>query len=64
MAQTVPQHAHCNICGKSIPFGEVQCSEECKQKFQTLLRRRKLFLYLTYGLIAAMIVYVVLLYGR
>ena len=56
MAQAVPQHQHCNMCGKSIPFGETLCSEECKQKFQTLVKRRKLVMYLLYGMIAAFIV--------
>ncbi len=56
MADSVPQHAHCHMCGKSIPYGETLCSEECKQKFQSLLRRRRFLLYLMYGLIAAVIV--------
>jgi predicted nucleic acid-binding Zn ribbon protein len=56
MAGNVPQHAHCHMCGKSIPYGETLCSEECKQKFQSLLRRRRFLLYLMYGLIAAVIV--------
>ena len=59
MAVSIPQHAHCHMCGKSIPYGETLCSEECKQKFQALLRRRKLIFYLMYGLIAAVFVYVV-----
>jgi len=56
MAGSVPQHAHCHMCGKSIPFGETLCSEECKQKFQKLLKRRKLIVYLMYGILAALIV--------
>lgn len=59
MAGSVPQHAHCHMCGKSIPFGETLCSEECKQKYQALLRRRKLILYLMYGMLAAVIVFFV-----
>jgi predicted nucleic acid-binding Zn ribbon protein len=56
MAEIVPQHSHCQICGKSIPFKEQYCSEECKQKFQTILRRRRLIVYLMYGMLAALIV--------
>jgi predicted nucleic acid-binding Zn ribbon protein len=56
MAGSVPQHAHCHLCGKSIPFGETLCSEECKQKYQTLLKRRKLIVYFMYGILAALIV--------
>lgn len=56
MAETVPQHAHCHMCSKSIPFGETLCSEECKQKYKALLKRRKLIVYLMYGMLAALIV--------
>lgn len=59
MAESVPQHAHCHMCGKSIPYKETICSEECKQKFQSVLRRRKLLVYLMYGLLAAVIVIIV-----
>lgn len=63
MVGSVPQHAHCQMCGKSIPYGETLCSEECKQKYQTLLRRRKLIVYLMYGMLAALIVFFVI-YGN
>ncbi len=63
MAESVPQHAHCQMCGKSIPYGETLCSEECKQKYHNVLRRRKLIVYLMYGMLAALIVFFVL-YGN
>ncbi len=56
MAEIIPQHAHCHMCGKSIAFGETLCSEDCKQKYHTLLKRRKIILYLMYGMLAALIV--------
>jgi predicted nucleic acid-binding Zn ribbon protein len=56
MTGNIPQHAHCLMCGKSVPFGETLCSEECKQKYQTLTKRRKLIVYLMYGMLAALIV--------
>jgi predicted nucleic acid-binding Zn ribbon protein len=59
MAELIPQHTHCHMCGKSIPVGETLCSEECKQKFQSLVKRRKLILYLMYGMLAALIVIIV-----
>ena len=59
MAGSVPQHAHCHMCSKSIPYGETLCSEECKQIFRSVLRRRRLLLYLMYGLLAAVIVVIV-----
>jgi len=60
MAELIPQHTHCHMCGKSIPFGETLCSEDCKQKFQSLVKRRKLILYLMYGMLAALIVIIVI----
>lgn len=59
MAETVPQHAHCHMCGKSIPLSETLCSEECKEKYQRLLKRRKLIVYMMYGMLAALIVFFV-----
>ena len=63
MAEKVPQHVHCQICGKTIPVGETLCSEDCKQKYQRILRRRKLMVYLMYGMLAALIV-IFVLYGN
>ncbi|RLF33334.1 MAG: DUF2116 family Zn-ribbon domain-containing protein [Thermoplasmata archaeon] len=56
MVEKIPQHQHCQICGKAIPLGETLCSEECKQKYQNFVRRRKLMLYLMYGMLVAIIV--------
>lgn len=56
MAESIPQHAHCNMCGKSIPVGETLCSEDCKQRYRTILKRRKLIVYLMYVMLAALIV--------
>lgn len=60
MVEKITQHQHCHICGKAIPLGETLCSEECRQKYQSLLRRRKLMLYLMYGMLVAIIVVFVL----
>ena len=60
MAENVPQHTHCHICMKAIPIGETHCSEECKQKYKSMVKRRKLMLYLMYGMLAALIIAIVL----
>jgi predicted nucleic acid-binding Zn ribbon protein len=59
MAEIITQHTHCHMCGKSMPVGETLCSEDCKQKFQRIVKRRKLILYLMYGMLAALIVIIV-----
>jgi predicted nucleic acid-binding Zn ribbon protein len=56
MTEIIPQHTHCHMCGKSIPVGETLCSEECKQKFQSLVKKRKIILYLMYAMLAAFII--------
>jgi len=56
MTETIPQHNHCHMCGKSIPVGETLCSEECKQRFQSLVKRRKIILYLMYTMLAAFVI--------
>ncbi|KYK33453.1 MAG: hypothetical protein AYK22_06570 [Thermoplasmatales archaeon SG8-52-3] len=59
MVGSIPQHAHCHMCGKSIPTSETLCSEDCRQKYQTILRRRKLMVYFMYGMLAALIIIIV-----
>ena len=51
MADKVPQHTHCLVCMKAIPVTETLCSEECKQKYQRLVRRRRLMLYFMYAML-------------
>jgi len=57
MVEKIGQHMHCHICGKAIPFSdsETLCSDECKQKYQGMLKKRKLWIYLMWALIFFMI---------
>ncbi|WP_088335900.1 MULTISPECIES: DUF2116 family Zn-ribbon domain-containing protein [unclassified Methanopyrus] len=38
MAEHVPPHSHCIVCGAAIPEGERFCSEKCRREYE---RRRK-----------------------
>jgi len=60
MAEKIPQHYHCQICGKPIPLGETLCSEDCKQKYQALVRRRRIMLYFMYGILGALVIAILL----
>ena len=51
MADIVSQHTHCQMCGKAIPVTETLCSEECKQKYNVMLKKRKMLVYVMYILI-------------
>ena len=55
MVEKIPQHTHCNICGKAIPSSETLCSEECKQRYQAMLKKRKTYMYIMYAAIFLMI---------
>jgi len=51
MTEKVSQHSHCQICGKAIPISETLCSEECKQKYQSMLKKRKFGVYLMWVMV-------------
>jgi len=56
MVEKVAQHSHCNVCGKAVPLEEAQCSEDCKQKFRAMMKKRKMLVYLMYGLIGVIFI--------
>jgi len=56
MGDNIPQHSHCQMCGKAIPVTETLCSDDCRQKYYALVRKRKLLVYLMYGLIFAIVI--------
>ena len=51
MANKFEQHTHCQICGKVIPISENLCSTDCKEKYNNMVKRRKMFVYLMYAII-------------
>lgn len=55
MVEKVPQHSHCHICGKAVQVDETLCSEECKQKYAAMSKRRRTYLYIMYAAIFLMI---------
>ena len=53
MAEKIPVHVHCPACGKSIPVGESVCSEDCKQKYQSFITKKRIMMYIVLALMAA-----------
>ncbi|MEF8878933.1 MAG: DUF2116 family Zn-ribbon domain-containing protein [Candidatus Thermoplasmatota archaeon] len=47
----VDQHSHCKICGKAIPTEETFCSKDCEEQYQNMYKKRKMLIYVMYGLI-------------
>jgi len=60
MAEKVGQHTHCQICGKAIPMSETLCSDECKQKYQGMIKKRKILMYIMYALIFVILIMFIL----
>ena len=60
MAEKIPQHTHCQICGKAIAAEETMCSDECKMKYQKMMKKRKLYVYIMYALIFVVLIFFVL----
>ncbi|MCD6512229.1 MAG: DUF2116 family Zn-ribbon domain-containing protein [Thermoplasmata archaeon] len=56
MAVPIPQHSHCIICGKAIPYGEKFCSEKCKKEYENMVKKRKIYIYLMYLALAILVI--------
>jgi predicted nucleic acid-binding Zn ribbon protein len=56
------QHRHCQVCSKAIPLSEEYCSEECKVEFDALVKKRRTYIYVMYGMILLVIVVMILSY--
>lgn len=54
------QHRHCQVCSKAIPIKEEYCSEECKVEFEALVKKRRSYVYIMYGMIVLIIVVMIL----
>ena len=63
MVEKVAQHSHCQICGKAIPISETLCSDECKQKYAGMVKKRKMLMYIMYALIGVILIMFILSSG-
>lgn len=61
MVETIAQHTHCHICGKAIPLSELFCSEECKAKYASMMKKRKIFMLVLNILIGVIIIFLFLI---
>ena len=50
MSERILQHKHCQICGKAVPIEEDFCSEECKEKMEQMVKKKRLWMYVFYAL--------------
>lgn len=57
MVAGVPDHAHCEICGKAVEVGQRRCgSAACEAKFQAALKAKKRGMWMFVGLIFLLLV--------
>ena len=67
MVDEIAEHKHCQICGVSISTDKDMCSETCENKLELLIKKRKMNLYMFYGVIIVLMALLLayqLLYGR
>ena len=62
MSLQIPNHSHCVICQRAVPFGDKTCSAECAASFEELTKKRKRSMYTMYGLMALAILVLLLSY--
>jgi predicted nucleic acid-binding Zn ribbon protein len=51
-AVQIPNHSHCVICQKAVPYGDKTCGPKCEADLEDLNKRRKRSMYMMYGLMA------------
>lgn len=59
----IPNHSHCVVCTRAVPFGEKTCSPECAAQYEELQKKRKRSVYVMYGLMALAILVLLLSYS-
>ena len=56
----IPQHGHCQMCGKAVKYGESVCSEKCQEDYVKYIKKRKMYIYIMYAALAVLIAMFVL----
>ena len=59
----IPQHRHCQVCGKAIKERDEMCSDACKKEWDKTIKRKKLWLW-AYGAVAVVVAMMAMLAFR
>lgn len=62
MAVQIPNHSHCAICSRAVPFGDKTCSKDCEESYAELQKRRKRSMFTMYALMGLAILVLLLSY--
>jgi predicted nucleic acid-binding Zn ribbon protein len=46
----IPQHKHCQNCGKAVRSKETVCSDECKAEWDRMIKKKQYTTYAFLGL--------------
>jgi predicted nucleic acid-binding Zn ribbon protein len=56
----IPQHKHCQVCGKAIRQKETMCSDECKAEWDRTVKKKQWWLVAYIGAAMVMVLVIVL----
>jgi predicted nucleic acid-binding Zn ribbon protein len=59
----IPQHKHCQVCGKAIRSKEIMCSDECKAEWDRTVKKKQWWLVAYVGAAMVMVVVIILSMG-
>lgn len=62
MPVQIPNHSHCTICSRAVPFGDKTCSAECEESYAELVKKRKRSMLTMYALMGLAILVLMLSY--
>jgi predicted nucleic acid-binding Zn ribbon protein len=61
MAEKLIQHRHCRVCEKAIPANEEFCNEECKDKWNQMVKANKKKFWVTILWMVLFVIFAMLL---
>lgn len=59
----IPNHSHCVICSKAVPFEDKTCGDKCQSDLDELNKRRKRSMYTMYALMGVAFLVLILSYS-
>jgi len=59
---SIPAHAHCLICGVTISENETFCSNECRDKYEKMMRGQKYSRLIAFLPIIVVTIFLILLF--
>lgn len=55
MVEKILNHKHCQVCGDAIPADERFCTDECREKYEAMIKKKRIWMYVFYALMAVFI---------